>query len=1007
MSTLGKRKDREPLEGGEEKPHGSTLFVSNLPYTATSTDLNTLFSDIAPVRTAFVVTEQGTGISKGVGYVTFAIREDATMAIDKISKEGILLDGRNLRVQWAGSKVRVNKHHEQGEESKIKREKPTGTKVARPVGVGDPLAIRTVVVSGLPSGIDSKVLWKKVRKLPGAEKVEWPTKSATEAEDHSIAHAVFKTPATASDAVNKLHAHVFKGSLLSATLKRRMDGLAKAAAANLKKPRKSADNSTKPSVGPAPNRASRLIVRNLPFDITEQDLRAIFLPYGPIHSVHIPLAKVDPKEKDEEEVDGSSKPRTKGFAFVWFLSRKDAEKAMEGANGLEVEAGMAQTLFSDKQKKKKQRREEKKLKAKVQAEGEGEEGGEEDEDDDDDDEEDDRGKRTIAVDWALSKDKWEAEKAKLEADAEDGDSSSSSSGEEGEEDDGSDEGEDEQLGVHEGHSDEDSSDEESGFDEEDDDQTPMKPTLPAPEVGTTVFVRNVPYEATEDELRTLFRAFGPLRYARITMDHATGRSRGTAFACFWNKEDADKAIEQSNILFAETVGAESLAVKKNPFKLPSLLTPDPSASMAQNLVLHGRTLGVSCAVTRDEASKLKEAGERQREKADKRNLYLLREGIILPNTPAAENMPAAEVEKRTTSFNSRRALLRSNPSLFVSRTRLSVRQLPLFVSERMLKRLAIHAIRAFEKEAKSGTREPLTADELAEPVPEDKDADGDVKMEAADSDAKAAADKKGKKGGKHPQGKPGRNTGVRQAKIVRQGDRVDAVTGKGRSKGYGFLEPHTHADALRVLRWANNNPAVHPLFEGWWRAEFEELIAAEKKKGAGKDGKVDEARVKRIREELERGAPPKGRGTLIVEFSIENVQVVQRRAAKTGKEKEKEERTDKRKGKSREFAKEKLREGKGSERVQEESGSSEKKPRVRQSVPSSKHEISGEDKDRPKKKRRISDLSKPAHSETEKTKGADSKDVKGSPTRVKQTNTLGSVIGRKRKERHMKRAGKK
>ena len=82
--------------------------MSNLPYTATSTDLNTLFSDIAPVRTAFVVTEHGTGVSKGVGYVTFAIREDATMAIDQISKEGIALDGRSLRVQWAGSKVRTD-----------------------------------------------------------------------------------------------------------------------------------------------------------------------------------------------------------------------------------------------------------------------------------------------------------------------------------------------------------------------------------------------------------------------------------------------------------------------------------------------------------------------------------------------------------------------------------------------------------------------------------------------------------------------------------------------------------------------------------------------------------------------------------------------------------------------------------------------------------------------------------------------------------------------------------
>jgi len=83
----------------------STLFVSNLPYTATSVDLQTLFSDIAPVRTAFVVTEHGSGVSKGVGYVSFAIKEDAQSAFDKITKEGINLAGRNLRVQWAENKV--------------------------------------------------------------------------------------------------------------------------------------------------------------------------------------------------------------------------------------------------------------------------------------------------------------------------------------------------------------------------------------------------------------------------------------------------------------------------------------------------------------------------------------------------------------------------------------------------------------------------------------------------------------------------------------------------------------------------------------------------------------------------------------------------------------------------------------------------------------------------------------------------------------------------------------
>ena len=115
MSTLGKRKNRETSDS-----HGfvmlfrmfstliscrSTLFVSNLPFTATSTDLRTLFSDIAPVRSAFVVLEHGTGASKGVGYVSFAITEDAKAAFDSISAQGITLDGRKLRIEWAANRV--------------------------------------------------------------------------------------------------------------------------------------------------------------------------------------------------------------------------------------------------------------------------------------------------------------------------------------------------------------------------------------------------------------------------------------------------------------------------------------------------------------------------------------------------------------------------------------------------------------------------------------------------------------------------------------------------------------------------------------------------------------------------------------------------------------------------------------------------------------------------------------------------------------------------------------
>ncbi|PPQ96919.1 hypothetical protein CVT26_005905, partial [Gymnopilus dilepis] len=502
-----------------------------------------------------------------------------------------------------------------------------------------------------------------------------------------------------------------------------------------------------------------------------------------------------------------------------------------------------------------------------------------------------------------------------------------------------------------------------------------------------------------------FRAFGPLRYARITLDPATGRSRGTGFACFWNKEDADRVIQQSDLLRAETTGGPTTAApKKNPFSLPSLLTPDPSSSLAQSLVLHGRTLDCVRAVTRDVAGKLKEENERAREKADKRNMYLLREGVILPNSPAAATLTPAEIERRTSSFNARRALLKSNPSLFISKTRLSVRQIPIFVTERMLKRLVIHAIKAFNKEVKEGSRTGLTADELAaDKAPVDVDRAVDGIKEEDDEEVDKKGDKKKKKKF------TGRDTGVKQTKIVRQAERIDPITLKGRSKGYGFVELHKHSDALRFLRWANNNPAVGPLFEAWWKDEVEALLKAERAK---EEGTRDEARMKRLKEELGRaeemeemgeGKGRKTKGSLIVEFSIENVQVVQRRSAM-----QKEQHA---KGAA----------GHGAVTSREAAPSSPSSPRKRPRKPSKDDRDKSEepspkkrrlsqsaasDGDKPKSKAKAKAAKPKANSEEPAGKEGKEKE-KEKEAKQKFANPLGSIIGRKRKERKMGKKGKK
>ncbi|EIN04750.1 hypothetical protein PUNSTDRAFT_146379 [Punctularia strigosozonata HHB-11173 SS5] len=983
-SALGKRKERED-EDTTTANHGSTLFVSNLPYTATSTDLQTLFSDIAPVRSAFVVTEHGSGVSKGVGYVSFAIKEDAQGAYDKIAEEGIELDGRKLRVTWAEKKGKHDEFPKKRKNDDDAAESTTKPKLQRKQTpkagpslskAPDPLAIRTVVVSGLPSGLDTKTLWKKVRKSAGAEKVDWPLKAADGSEDPAVAHVLFSTPAQAQDAVNKLHAHVYKGALLSATLKKRIQGLAKA--------KVKASASTKKAKD-APSPASRLIVRNLPFNVSEQDLRAVFLPCGPIYSVHIPTKRPETEDEDADANAGKKEPRQRGFAFVWMFSKKDAEKAIERCNGAKVRSGMAERMVRDKQRKKKEVREERKrevaekrrLAKKVkeneeEGEDEGEEDGGEASAEDEEEEESATNERVIAVDWALSKGKWEEEKAKMEQEQEDvSDQEASSSNASSAEEEASSESEGSVSDAESAISDEEGDEDARSADGDDD--APQKPQLPATDVGTTLFVRNVPYEATEEEMRTLFRAFGPLRYARITIDPETGRCRGTGFACFWNKEDADKAIEQSELLKAETgLGSTPAKEKKNPFKLPSMLTPDPSAGLARNLVLHGRTLDVVRAVTRDEAGKLKEAGERAREKADKRNLYLLREGLILPNSPAAAGLAPAELEKRAAAHDARKRLLRTNPLLYVSRTRLSVRGLPTFVTDRTLKRMAIHAVRAFEAEVGEGVREPLSKEELFEPIHEDGE------------------QKEGKKS------KKGRHTAVKQAKVVLQTDRVDPITGKGRSKGYGFVEMHTHADALRVLRWANNNHELGALWREWWKAELEDLIKAEKgKKKAEGD---DEARVKRMEEELERvreetgDGKVKAKGALIVEFSIENAQVVQRRAAKIKEAKTGEGARGRRESDDRARGRDAQRGDRsksrdGGERSKARNGDGRKS---REGAGSDKKACAGEAREdekaeRAKRKRSVDDA-KPGNS--------DAKTDEDKPGR-----TLGSIIGRKRKKR--------
>ncbi len=61
-----------------------------------------------------------------------------------------------------------------------------------------------------------------------------------------------------------------------------------------------------------------------------------------------------------------------------------------------------------------------------------------------------------------------------------------------------------------------------------------------------IYVGNLGYEVTEDELKTAFQAYGEVETARIITDRDTGRSKGFGFVEMPEKEEALKAIEGLN-----------------------------------------------------------------------------------------------------------------------------------------------------------------------------------------------------------------------------------------------------------------------------------------------------------------------------------------------------------------------------------------------------------------------------------------------------------------------------
>ena len=60
----------------------------------------------------------------------------------------------------------------------------------------------------------------------------------------------------------------------------------------------------------------------------------------------------------------------------------------------------------------------------------------------------------------------------------------------------------------------------------------------------TIFVGNLSFKASEEDLRLVFSEYGTVKQIKIPVDRETGRKRGFAFVELENEADEQKAIEE-------------------------------------------------------------------------------------------------------------------------------------------------------------------------------------------------------------------------------------------------------------------------------------------------------------------------------------------------------------------------------------------------------------------------------------------------------------------------------
>uniref|UniRef100_A0A452QS63 RNA-binding protein 28 n=1 Tax=Ursus americanus TaxID=9643 RepID=A0A452QS63_URSAM len=439
----------------------------------------------------------------------------------------------------------------------------------------------------------------------------------------------------------------------------------------------------KPKKPKVADKKARLIIRNLSFKCSEDDLKTVFAQYGAVLEVNIP-----------RKPDG----KMRGFAFVQFRNLLEAGKALKSMNMKEIKGrtvAVDWAVAKDKYKNTQSASapgEEKRPEPKHQELGKENGREEEDTEEEEEEEEEDDTEEEEEEEGEEEKESRVTKPAQIQKRAVQRATPAESSEEE-HCDDNSDLEEGDSLGGGEELAPSDTSSEE----QEDEGLTQELTLVIDFFCDLTVFRRNLSFDSEEEELGELLQQFGDLKYVRIVLHPDTEHSKGCAFAQFMTQEAAQKCLE----------AASPETEVRRTFLLPPNLGENSLADVLAFFPLFA---------------------------------------VIRAGTKAAEGVSAADMAKRE-RFELLKHQKLKDQNIFVSQTRLCLHNLPKGVDDKKLRKLLLNATR-------------------------------------------------GEKGVR-----------LKECRVMRD---LRGAHGKvkGQSLGYAFAEFQEHEHALTALRHINNNPEI-------------------------------------------------------------------------------------------------------------------------------------------------------------------------------------------------------